>query len=189
MPATQCKHGPRESASLRSRALVVLLVAALHLIPACAANWNQRVVTLAELRASPAQASLCARRAVVFDLAPLADLLRPVTPRVSLIDIDSRGAWQRVRTLAPDLGPCPDLSRGRICILAAQLGDPLDGAWPLTIDAGRLRHGAALLSARTSPGTYFATSATYLQAAQFPNLAAVVIVEINGQRYTPGDAG
>ena len=97
----------------------------------------------------------------------------------------TRKDWEILRRYAPEIGPCPDLSRGIVVGVTSEAGLPLDGSWPIRLEAARIYQGAGFLIARFDGGSFLPDGTTYLEAAQFDGLHIVLMAEVNGVRFYP----
>ena len=140
------------------------------------------IQTLEDGQIVPPNATL---RAIVADPGALSDLARPLCKRISLIEIRTTEQWQRLRRAAPEIGDCPDLSRGIVVGVLSRAGMPLDGEWPLSLETVHLADGAGYVRADFHGGTYLPDGTTYLELAQVPRLRNVLMVDVNGVRFYP----
>ena len=120
-----------------------------------------------------------------FGWSALGDAFRPLGARLGLVQVNSAEQWARLARLAPGLGPCPDLSGGSVVGLASTIGMPLNGRWPIHVQSVRAHEGAGLLVARFDGGSYLPDGTAYLETMYVPDLATVLVVEVNGVRFYP----
>ncbi|HUW84425.1 MAG TPA: hypothetical protein VMZ31_16695 [Phycisphaerae bacterium] len=73
-----------------------------------------------------------------------------------LIVVRTPSEWAALwRTLGAESCPAaPDLAAGAAVGLAARLGEPADGSWPLELAAARVERGSGLLRWQIGPGLY-----------------------------------
>jgi hypothetical protein len=122
---------------------------------------------------------------VVADPLPLRELCIPLGPRLGLIQIRSARQWDLLARAAPQLGQCPDFSRGILVGLICWAGTPLDGHWPIRLDSVQVRDGAGLVHADFRGGTYLPDGVAFLEIAHVPGLATVLVVNVNGATFYP----
>ena len=188
MPTGHCKppNVPRRSrrAGRRQAALLACATALLALL-ACSMHRVPQTVTVHSLETAPSMRPRETRRAIVAESTSLHDLCSPLGGRLGLIQVRSARDWSRLARVVPQLGPCPDFSRGMIVGLASWTGLPVDGEWPICLESVRLRHGAGLVAARFHSGSYLPDGTTYVETAFVENLNAVLILDVNGVRFYP----
>lgn len=178
-----CK-GERFSTT-RPGGLLCAVVIALPL-SACSAPPRRTAITLEQIETAPAMIPASPRRFLIADPTPLRRLIQPLGRRIGLLEIRTPAEWSLLQHAAPDVGDCPDLADGVFVGLVSEIGEPLDrNAWPLSIDSIQCAGGAALLSAAFHTGSYLPDGAMYVTAISATDVAAVVIVEINGVRLYP----
>ena len=73
-----------------------------------------------------------------------------------LVVVRTPTEWDALwRTLGAESCPAtPDLAGGAVVGLAARLGEPADGSWPLKLAVARVERGLGLLRWRIEPGLY-----------------------------------
>jgi hypothetical protein len=142
-------------------------------------------VTVHTLETAAAVEPRATQRAIVSTLPAGGGAGYALGQRLSLFEVRTPGQWQSLRRHAPELGPCPDLSRGIIVGLASHAGMPLDGQWPIRLDTVRVYKGAGFVIASFAGGSYLPDGTTYLETAQFEGLRSVLMVEVNGVRFYP----
>jgi hypothetical protein len=155
------------------------------LLPACSQRAAPKTITLTALEGAPPVAVVGLTRVTIRDPEPLRGLVSPLGPRLGLLRVRSAAQWSRLTSAAPELGRCPDFGRGIVVGLVCWAGSPVDGQWPIHIDAIRLREGAGLIEARFQGGSYLPDGATYLETAHVPGLTDVLVVDINGTTFCP----
>jgi hypothetical protein len=158
-------------------ALLALLACSMHRVP--------QTVTVRALETAPTTPPYETRRAIVAESSSLHDLCSPLGGRLGLIQVRSTRDWTRLTQVVPQLGPCPDFSRGMIIGLASWTGLPVNGEWPICLESVRLHQGAGLVGARFHSGSYLPDSTTYIETAFVENLDAVLILDVNGVRFFP----
>ena len=134
---------------------------------------------------APAATAIAYEHIVVADPLPLRELCIPLGPRLGLIQIRSTRQWELLARAAPQLGQCPDLSRGILVGLICWAGTPLDGHWPIRLDSVQVRDGAGLVRADFRGGTYLPDGVAFLEIAYIPGLATVLVVNVNGATFYP----
>jgi hypothetical protein len=184
--SSQCKPQGRSAALIiLGAAQVIAGLAALILFSACAGREAPRIITLDELENAPQAAAVETRHLVVSDPSSLRDLCRPLGPRLGLLQVRTPDEWRRLAGIAPQIGPCPDFRAGILIGLACWAGTPVDGHWPLRIDAVRLHDGAALVEADFRGGTYLPDTETCLEIAHVAGAVTVLAVDVNGTKFFP----
>jgi hypothetical protein len=183
----RCKR-PRTAATRHARrggVLALLVVATFAGLVACDARNRSRAVTVTTLEnASPVRPTM-KRRAIVSDAARLREFAFPLGRRISLIQIRNSREWESLRRHAPELGPPPDFQRGAVFGLASSAGVPLEGTWPIRLEAVRVHEGAGFAVGSFNGGSYLPDGTTYLETAQVEGLNSVLMVEVNGTRFYP----
>jgi hypothetical protein len=169
----------------RRRELAWLAVAALLTLSSCAGSSHRRALTVQALESASSFTPAVTQRAVITDPATLGDLYQALGRRVGLLQIRSVQEWERLRRAAPELGPPPDFRRGAVIGITSDAGLPLDGSWPIWLEAVRVYEGAGLVVARFPGGTFLPDGTTYLEAAQIDGLEGVLLVDVNGTRFYP----
>jgi hypothetical protein len=152
---------------------------------ACAPGPLHRTVTLQSLESAPATSSSAIERHIASDPEALRPLYHPLGRRLGLIVIRNQRDWQQLSRAIPQIGPCPDLSRGMVVGLALEAGASLSGGWPVRWDAVRVYDGAGLIEAHFNPGNYLADGLTCVDTAYVNGLNAVLVVAVDGVRYYP----
>ena len=168
----------------RRRTLLAGL-AGLLVVSACATRPRARAVSIGALETAAAVEPSVTRRAIVSDLAELDELYCPLGRRLGLLQIRTASQWETLRRCAPELGRCPDLTRGIVVGLVSHAGLPLNGTWPIHLDTVRVHDGAGFVTARFQGGSFLPDGTTYLETAQVDGLCAVLMVEVNGVRFYP----
>lgn len=178
-PAGHCKR-PLARALGVPAGLVLLA-----LCPACAHLSAPGTITMATLESAPPVQTTASRRIVVADPAALRDLCTPLGPRLGLLQVRSETEWRRVLRAAPDLGPAPDFRQGILIGLACWAGTPVDGHWPVHINAVQVHDGAGLVTSAFQGGSYLPDGTAVLETAHVRGLAAVLAVDVNGTTFYP----
>lgn len=166
----------------RRRRLALTLVGYLLLVAGCAPR--ERIVSVNQLESAASAPGEC-WYVRVADPAALATRGEAFGRRVGLVEIRNARDWARLAEASPGIGPCPDFRRGIVAGLVYFGGTPVDGGWPLEIECVRVFEGAALLEARFNGGSFLADGVGYAHLAHVEGLRAVVMVEIDGNRYYP----
>ncbi|MBU0617269.1 MAG: hypothetical protein KKI02_06105 [Planctomycetes bacterium] len=188
MPSTHCKQSGRPPRAARLSVVRVLLPAilwGLGGLSACGTHTRPQVVSVHALENAPFLEPSVTRRAIVSDTAQLRELYYPLGQRLGLFQIRSAEQWEALRHQAPELGPAPDFDGGIVVGLASHAGLPLDGTWPIHLQTVRGHNGAGFATGCFQGGSFLPDGTTFLEAAQFDGLAAVLIVEVNGTRFYP----
>jgi len=184
VPSDLRKQAPPQP-SRRRCALAGLLIAGLAALTSCAGRSARPAITVQALESASRVAPTFTRRAIVTRPDELGDLYHPLGRRCGLIEVRSGSEWERLRRVAPELGPPPDFRRGAVIGITSDAGLPLDGSWPIGLEAVRVCAGAGFAVARFPGGTFLPDGTTYLEASQIEGLAVVLMVEINGTRFYP----
>ncbi|MFQ5473206.1 MAG: hypothetical protein ACE5FA_10020, partial [Dehalococcoidia bacterium] len=112
-------------------------------------------------------------------------LYRPLCSRLGIIHIRGPAQWRDLQEAAPGIGPAPDFERGIAIAIASRAGQPLDGGWPISLQAVRVVGGAGFVSVHFASGTFLPDGTTYLEATFVEDLDTVLVVEVNGVRFYP----
>lgn len=161
----------------------VLLIVAALLLTSSGGCGGGRTVRMQALETAPPTDFLETHRIVLGELNSLADLYRPLCPRLGVIQIARERDWQRLARAAPRLGPCPDFSQGAVIGIVSRAGTPLDGAWPVDLTSVRVTDGAGYLEASFRAGTYLADGVACVTLAHCRGLDRVLMADVNGLRY------
>lgn len=124
-------------------------------------------------------------RLVVADAEALRFLCTPLGPRLGLVEIHSPRQWEFLAQVAPQIGRCPDLRAGTLVGIACWAGTPVDGRWPVQLEAVQVHQGAGLLKARFRGGNYLPDGTARLETAYVEGLRAVLVVDVNGTDFYP----
>jgi len=179
---------PQRTARPPLAILCAIGLLAVMLPSACSQPAGVRLVRLAELEAAPTAQVHPLARVLLSDASVLATpLYSPLCRRLGLLHVRNERDWEVLSRCATGLGACPDFARGLVVGLVTRVGQPLDGGWPVRIDAVQVFDGAALVSARFQSGTYLADGTSYLELVQVAGLQQVLVVEVNGVRLYPGE--
>ena len=162
---------------------LLLQLAALTVLSACSLPSDPKTITMTALESAPLAAISGTERITVSDPAALRQLCKPLGPRLGLLQVRSAGEWDRLVHVAPQLGPRPDSGPGMLVGLACWAGTPVDGRWPVHIDAVRVCEGAGLLIAEFVGGSYLPDGTARLETAHVSDLAAVLVVDVNGTTF------
>ncbi len=161
---------------------VVLLVAA-----ACRQSVRVRTVTLGDLENAPARPLNNTRHVVVREPDALRPLCKPLGPRLSLLQVADDHDWQALAQAAPDIGPRPDLTSGSLVGIVSWAGTPVDADWPVEMETIRQFGGGGLIEASFASGSYLPDGTAFLVSAYVPELKAVLVVDVDGTAFYPGD--
>lgn len=172
-----------------ARLFGALMLSTLAGLSACSLNSRASIVTVQSLEEAPATRPKMIRRAIVSPAADLEPCFCPLGPRLGLIQVRTEDDWEKWRTAAPEIGSCPDLSQGMVVGLLSHAGMPVNGRWPIHLDAIRVYRGAGFATGEFEGGTYLPDGTMYLEVAQFSDLRSVLMVEIDGTRFYPSDYG
>jgi hypothetical protein len=183
--STHCKQSGHPPAPRVVPVLLAATLVALGGLSACGTHIRPQVVSVNALETAPVVKPSVTRRAIVSDTAQLRELYYPLGERLGLFQVRSAEQWELLRHQAPELGRAPNFDSGIVVGLASHAGLPLDGTWPIRLEAVRIHNGAGFASGRFEGGSFLPDGSTFLEAAQFDALAAVLIVEINGTRFYP----
>jgi hypothetical protein len=178
---------PRSVCKLsRPAGLFAALVVAVA-VPSCVMPARIQTVSLASLESAPSAPLYRSERFVVRDAARLQSLCTPLGPRLGLVQVRKPADYDALKTLVPELGPCPDLRRGMLIGLACWAGTPIDGRWPVELTAVQVQSGGGLLTAQYRGGTYYPDGTGRLVTEYVPDLTAVLVVDVNGTSFYPDE--
>ncbi|MBI5863670.1 MAG: hypothetical protein HZB38_04005 [Planctomycetes bacterium] len=152
-------------------------------LSSCAAPRRAAPLSIGTLEAAPSAQLRESCRTIVSDPQEIADLCRPLGPRMDLVQVHTNADWARLQQVCPDLGPAPDLARGAIVGVLCRAGTPLSGEWPIELDRVRVADGAGFLSASFVGGSYLPDGVGFLEAAYVEGLSDVMMVDVNGVRF------
>lgn len=164
---------------LASRGSLFAVFAAL--LTACAAPRGITVETLQQAPRTP----LRGQRLVISDVTALGPAYKTLSPRLGLLVVGTDAEWRALAAVCPNVGDRPDLTRGTVVGLVSRAGTPVDGGWPIQLDAIRLSGSGGWIEGTFHPATYQPDSAAYAETAYVPGLGTVLVVEINGLFYEP----
>jgi len=165
----------------------IIGLAALLLLPGCLLPPPTKTVTLSALEAAPATPLPGSQRLVASDSPALRSLCTPLGPRLGLLQVRNAADWRLYREVVPTAEKCPNLQRGSIVGIVCWAGTPLDGKWPVRVDAVKVEEGGGLLKARFHGGTYQPDGIAYLETGYVPGLRSVLVVSVNGTSFYPQD--
>ncbi|MFH1746720.1 MAG: hypothetical protein ABIG44_06710 [Planctomycetota bacterium] len=191
MPGRLCKQTNHVQAlrgtPVRGRSLLILvgLTSVLVGFPACTWQTVRRTVTLSALEAAPQVYPTNHCRRIAIDPSALQPVARPLSERIALVQVHSPMEWDQLCQATGAVASCPDFSRGMIVGLISQTGTPLDGSWPFEWGSVHVHEGAGLLRVHFTGGSYFPDGTTYVETAYVENLGALLVVDINGDRFYP----
>jgi hypothetical protein len=167
-------------ASLAAALLVVYVSAS-----GCRQHPPSRIISVEELEHGQIVLPENAERHLVANPDAVDALCRPLNNRFGFLAIQDPADWEKLRQAVPGLSAAPDLSAGLVVGLVSWAGLPLDGEWPLSIEMARVSRGGGYLTALFRPGTYLPDRTAYLELAYLPDVETVLVVDVNGLRYTP----
>ena len=156
-------------------------------LSACGVRPGVQTITVQALEDAPTARPRFVRRAIVSPAAEWQSCYYALGPRLGLVQIRSEHDWENLRTAAPEIGPCPDFNQGIVVGLVSHAGLPVNGRWPIHLDTIRICRGAGFATGEFEGGTYLPDGTTYLEVAQFSELRSVLMVEIDGTRFYPGE--
>lgn len=165
--------------------LALGLILAAGLGTGCRPAAAPRTITVAALEGAPPAPKTAQRRLIIADAAALRRVCYPLGSRLGLLQIRSAKEWERVARELPQLGPCPDLTRGAVVGLACWTGTPVSGGWPVTLAAIRVHEGAGLVEGDFHAGTYLPDGVAYVETAHVHGLRTVLIVDVSGTTFYP----
>lgn len=168
---------------------VAPILAAWSCLSACALKPTVQTISVRTLEEAPALRPKMIRRAIISAENRLTFSSCPLGARLGLIQVWTPEQWEQLRAAAPEIGACPDLSDGMVVGLLSYAGLPVNGTWPIRLQGMRVHRGAGFAIGEFEGGTYLPDGTTYLEIAQFSDLRNVLMVEIDGTRFYPGDYG
>lgn len=154
----------------------------------CGTAPRARTITVSQLEAAPRVPQMQTARALATNPDALRALCTPLGARLGLLQIHSHAEWDSLRKVVPHLGSCPDLHLGMLVGLACWAGTPISAHWPIRIEDVRVCDGAGIVTGEFSGGTYLPDGAAFIELAQVPGLATVLVVDVDGTRFYP-DSG
>lgn len=176
-----CSHHPGSCAARTAFGAAAALAALAA--TSCASKSRAPAVSIETLESAAAVGPIRIERSLVSDSEALRDLSISLGPRLGLVQVRSAGDWQRLREAVPEIGACPNLSRGTLVGILCRTGTPLDGDWPIDLDAVRIADGAGFVCASFHGGSYLPDGATYLETTYIEGLNSVLMVDVNGVRF------
>ena len=178
------KHAMNEGCSRRWHGLLGSALAMSTLgIASCASKPRTLTVSISKLESAAEVGPIHTQRSLVTDVETLQPFSIALGPRLGLVQVRSAGEWQRLREVAPEVGDCPNLSRGSVVGILCRTGTPLDGDWPIDLDTVRIADGAGFICASFHGGSYLPDGATYLETTYIEGLNSVLMVDVNGVRF------
>lgn len=160
-------------------------VCGIALLCACTATTGSRTVTMATLEDAPTSPLERPEQRVVADPQVLRELCTPLGPRLGLLQVRCQADWRRLANAAGPIGACPDLREGIVLGLACWAGTPIDGQWPVHIQAVRVCEGGGLVQADFETGSYLPDGTARLETAHVKGLGTVLAVDVNGTMFYP----
>lgn len=112
--------------------------------------------------------------------------VQPLCEEFDLLTIRTAEQWRefRRRLELRRVGADPDFRRGMLVGIAARLGEPISGEWPIQLLYLRRKGGLGSLAAEVRPGLYRPTaSPPYCQLAYFSDVKQVAIVQVNNRMF------
>jgi hypothetical protein len=186
-PAHRAPYGLAGRWPLRVCTAAIIGLAALVSLAGCALQPPTKTVTLTALETAPAEPLPAAQRLVASDSAALRSLCTPLGPRLGLLQVRSADDWRLYRQVVTAKQKCPDLQLGSVVGIVCWAGTPLDGQWPVSVEAVQVEEGGGLLKARFHGGTYQPDGIAYLETGYVPGLRSVLVVNVNGTSFFPQD--
>jgi len=117
-------------------------------------------------------------------------LVQRLAPEYSLVVVHRAADWQEVQRRLGFSAEGVRLSDGPIVGLLAEVGEKMDGRWPLQLVSVRAVDGVGLVEASFLHGLYYPLqTAGYLELAQVRGVQAVGAVQINSRLFTIRPAG
>lgn len=167
-----------------SRACLAL-ASALTLVASCSQLPREVVVRLDALESAPQTRPPHVARHLVSNPAALRAIATPLGSRLELIQASTARDWAQLQQAIPAIGDCPDLERGTIVGVVSCAGVPLNGHWPIALDAVRVYAGAGLVNCSFNGGTFLPNGTQFAETAYVPGLLTVLVVDVDGDRYYP----
>jgi len=162
-------------------------VAAFALAGGCVERGGDAAAALAGLaQASVVEAGPRWRVRLGSEGALPAEVVTRLNGSCDLIVVRTPGEWVAVwRALGVGYCPeAPDLGAGSIVGLAARLGEPADGSWPLELGMVRVERGWGLLRWQVGPGFYHPViGPAFVDLAYVRGLRHVKGVEIGTESF------
>jgi hypothetical protein len=166
-----------------------LLALTAEMLPAgCAATDRATTaVPVWELaNAEPLQPVSVGRGRLSFDRPLPAHLVQELSPEFSLVTIRTAKDWQDVqrRLHLPGLPAGVDLSQGSIVGLLANVGESMEGRWPIHLRCLRRCGTEGSLEAAFTPGLYYPVlTAGYVELVYAPGISTINLVSIDNRRF------
>ena len=110
----------------------------------------------------------------------------PLCEQYEVLEVHDARRWRELRETLRLQGVSEDLdfSRGSVVGLAAVLGQPLSGDWPIHLDHVKLSHGLGSLTVRVEQGLYNPTrGSAYCVMAYVPGVERLAIVRVNHRLF------
>ena len=162
---------------------VALALLALPFVSCASKLRAVAAVSIEALESAPPISPITTERSIVTDAEALRPLSIDLGPRLNLVQVRNPNDWQRLREVAPEIGDCPNLERGALVGILCRTGTPLDGDWPIDLDAVRVADSAGFVCASFHGGTYLPDGVAYLETAYIEGLSSVLMVDVNGVRF------
>lgn len=161
-----------------------LLLATAGCSSPASSSWSVPVWQLA--KAEPYAPLHLARGRISFDAPLPARLVQQLSPTFAMITVRKPADWQNlcrqlhIQPARTDL----DLTQGVILGLAAQVGEPAAGKWPIQINYVRQISGEAAVDATFTPGIYYPLlTAAYVDWVYAPGIETVTFIRINHRQF------
>jgi hypothetical protein len=120
------------------------------------------------------------------DVPPGGACVQPLCEEFDLLTIRTAEQWRdfRRRLELRRVGADLDFHHGMLVGIAARLGEPIRGEWPIKLLYLRRKGGLGSLAAEVRPGLYRPTaSPPYCQLAYFSDVKQVAIVQVNNRLF------
>lgn len=168
--------------SMPARFRLGLGLAALELA-SCASQPRVVAVSVEALESAAEVGPILTERSIITDADALQSFYVALGPRMGLVQVHNGADWDRLREVAPEIGDCPNLARGSVIGIVCRTGTPLDGDWPIELNAVRITDGAGFVCASFHGGSYLPDGAAFLEATYVEGLNSVLMVDVNGVRF------
>ncbi len=149
----------------------------------CGKLIADKSLTLSDLKASPTVSMQRLGRSLVVNPEAIRKLCVPLGPRLALLEVRTAGQWHQLQHAACELGPQPNLKDGMVVGLVCWAGTPVDGGWPIRVNAVHIYGTAGLVEADFQGGNYLPDGVGYLEAVYVPGLRSVLVVAVNGTDF------
>jgi hypothetical protein len=136
--------------------------------------------------AEPLQPVSVGRGRLSFDRPLPAHLVQELSPEFSLVTIRTAKDWEDVqrRLHLPALPAGVDLSQGSIVGLLANVGESMEGRWPIHLRCLRRCGSEGSLEATFASGLYYPVlTAGYVELVYAPGIRNISLVSIDKRRF------